>query len=290
MIGNAGKSGLEGAGQLQRIQAIPNDCSMQQGSNWKRDGREGGKSHEAETNLPHRETAKRPENSNAGWKKTARFAHGEKPIINYSFSHDLSDWDFKSGFIFAEAYERLADAEMRLFDSFCCCNVSFSACIAWSSTVRNGFSVSRLRLGTHRHAGTGFSRDSPPDWEKRFPFAYFRVRDATNIRMNPALSFGIAIPSDPAWDNAEALNQFFRMKQEAPAFPRECARAIGRKSRCGLIGWLFAANANGVQRLDFSHPFSRAVTARAGPRHDSLFIPRDNLFNWDFPASIAETA
>lgn len=159
-----------------------------------------------------------------------------------------------------------------------------------ASTVRNGFFVFRLRLGTHCHAGTGFSRNSPPDWEKRFPFAYFRLRDAKNMRMNPALSVCLAIPGDPAWDNAEALNLFFRMKQEAPAFPRDRERAIGRKSRCGLIGWLFAANANGVQRLDFSHPFSRAVTARAGPRHDSLFIPRDNLFNWDFPASIAETA
>ena len=100
MIGIAGNSGLEGAGQLQRIQAIPNECSMQQGSNWKRDGREGGKSHEAEACLPHRETAKRPENSNAGWKKTARFAHGEKPIINHSFSHDLSALDFKKGICF----------------------------------------------------------------------------------------------------------------------------------------------------------------------------------------------
>ena len=77
------------------------------------------KTHEAEACLPHRETAKRPENSNAGWKKTARFAHGEKPIINHSFSHDLSGLDFKSGFVFEEPDDRLADDEMRLFDSFC---------------------------------------------------------------------------------------------------------------------------------------------------------------------------
>lgn len=98
-----------------------------------------------------------------------------------------------------------------------------------ASTVRNGFFVFRLRLGTHCHAGTGFSRDSPPDWEKRFPFAYFRLRDATNKRMNPALSVWLAIPGDPAWDNAAAQNLFFRMKQEAPAFPRDRERAIERK-------------------------------------------------------------
>lgn len=235
-------------------------------------------------------TAKRPENSNAEWKKTARFAHGEKPIINHSFSHDLSGLDFKKGDLFSR--NRMIDSLMMKcgFSLLFVAAIVLLAGVVRASTVRNGFFVFRLRLGTHCHAGTGFSRDSPPDWEKRFPFAYFRLRDATNKRMNPALSVWLAIPGDPVWDNAEALNQFFQMKQEEPAFPRECARAIGRKSRCGLIGWLFAANANGVQRLDFSHPFSRAVTARAGPRHDSLFIPRDNLFNWDFTASVAETA
>ncbi len=196
----------------------------------------------------------------------------------------------KGGFVFEEPDDRLADDEMRFFDSFCCRNGSFSACIAWSSPVRNGFFVFRLRLGKHCHAGTGFSRDSSPDWEKRFPFAYLRVRDARNMRMNPALSFWIAIPGDPTWDNAEALNLFSGRNRKRLHFRGIAKGQSSGKSRCGLIGWLFAANANGVQCLDFSHPFSRAVTARAGPRHDSLFIPRDNLFNWDFPASVAETA
>ena len=268
---------------------------MQQGSNWKRDGREGGKSHEAEACLPHRETAKRPENSNAGWKKTARFAHGEKPIINHSFSHDLSGLDFKSGFVFEG---RMTDSRMM--------KCGFSILFVAAMVLFRRVSLGHHRSGTvFSYSGSDLERTAtraplfpttrgrmrfPVGLAKPFPFAYFRVRDATNIRMNPALSFWIAIPGDPVWDNAEALNQFFRMKQEAPAFPRECARAIGRKSRCGLIGWLFAANANGVQCLDFSHPFPRAVTARAGSRYQSFLISRDNLFDRDFTASIAETA
>lgn len=234
-------------------------------------------------------TAKRPENSNAGWKKTASFAHGEKPIINHSFSHDLSGLDFKSGFVFEG---RMTDSRMMKcgFSILFVAAIVFLAGVVRASTVRNGFFVFRLRLGKHCHAGTGFSRNSPPDWEKRFPFAYFRLRDATNMRMNPALSVCLAIPGDPAWDNAAAQNLFSGRNRKRLHFRGIAKGQSSGKSRCGLIGWLFAANANGVQRLDFSHPFSRAVTARAGSRHQSFLISRDNLFDRDFTASVAETA
>ena len=124
---------------------------------------------------------------------------------------------------------------MRLFDSFCCRNGSFSACIAWSSPVRNGFFVFRLRLGTHCHAGTGFSRDSPPDWEKRFSFAYFRLRDAKNMRMNPALSVCLAIPGDPAWDNAATQNLFSGRNRKRLHFRGIAKGQSSGKSCCGLF-------------------------------------------------------
>ena len=196
---------------------------------------------------------------------------------------------FQKRICFRGADDRLADDEMRLFDSFCCGDCSFR----------------RVSLGRHR-SGTGFSYsgsdlEALPRGHRLFPrlpaglgetisLCVFRVRDATNKRMNPALSVWLAIPGDPAWDNAEALILFYGRNRKRLHFRGIAKGQSSGKSRCGLIGWLFAANANGVQCLDFSHPFSRAVTARAGPRHDSLFIPRDNLFNRDFTASVAETA
>ena len=214
---------------------------MQQGSNWKRDGREGGKSHEAEANLPHRETAKRPENSNAGWKKTARFAHGEKPIINHSFSHDLSGWNFKKrGFVF----------EGRMTDSLmmkCGFSILFVAAIVlfgvYRLVVTGPERVFRIPAPTwkHCHAGTGFFRRlaggcvSPPDWEKRFPFAYFRLRDAKNMRMNPALSVCLAIPGDPAWDNAATQNLFSGRNRKRLHFRGIAKGQSSGKSCCGLF-------------------------------------------------------
>ena len=99
-----------------------------------------------------------------------------------------------------------------MIDSLMKCGFSilFVAAIVLLAGVTGPERVFRIPAPTwkHCHAGTGFSRDSSPDWEKRFPFAYFRLRDATNKRMNPALSVWLAIPGDPAWDNAEALILF----------------------------------------------------------------------------------
>ena len=248
------------------------------------------KTHEAEANLPHRKngeaTGKQQRRMEENGKFRTRGKAYHKPFL---FARFVGFGFQKGGFVFEG---RMTDSRMMKygFSILFVAAIVLLAGVVRASTVRNGFFVFRLRLGTHCHAGTGFSRDSPPDWEKRFPFAYFRVRDATNMRMNPALSVWLAIPGDPAWDNAAAQNLFSGRNRKRLHFRGIAKGQSSGKSRCGLIGWLFAANANGVQCLDFSHPFPRAVTARAGSRHDSLFIPRDNLFNWDFPASIAEAA
>ena len=178
---------------------------------------------------------------------------------------------------------------MRLFDSFCCGDCSFGG---RRSGVNGPERVFRIPAPTWKALPRGH-RLFPrllAGLAKPFPFAYFRVRDATNMRMNPALSVCLAIPGDPAWDNAAAQNLFSGRNRKRLHFRGIAKGQSSGKSRCGLIGWLFAANANGVQRLDFSHPFSRAVTARAGSRHQSFLISRDNLFDRDFTASVAETA
>ena len=121
------------------------------------------KTHEAEANLPHRKngeaTGKQQRRMEENGKFRTRGKAYHKPFLFARFV----GFGFQKGDLFSR--RRMTDSRMMKcsFSLLFVAAIVLLAGVIRASTVRNGFFVFRLRLGTHCHAGTAFSDDSRAD-------------------------------------------------------------------------------------------------------------------------------